>query len=111
MTSHYHVTSSTVCHWWCVFQQACGYEFTNKLHRMFTDMSISSDLNAKFHESLKQIDPDINLGVNFSMLVLQVRDPLHWNEVDIGCQFTSLKSIKHLIMVDGAWPIMVIIPI
>ncbi|GBP05177.1 Cullin-2 [Eumeta japonica] len=27
---------------------ACGYEFTNKLHRMFTDVALSADLNAKF---------------------------------------------------------------
>lgn len=35
------------------FQQACGYEFTNKLHRMFTDISVSTDLNNKFNNYLK----------------------------------------------------------
>ncbi|XP_023933316.1 cullin-2 [Lingula anatina] len=50
-------------------KQACGYEFTNKLHRMFTDMSISSDLNAKFNDFVKQ--DKSSLGVNFSILVLQ----------------------------------------
>lgn len=49
--------------------QACGYEFTSKLHRMFTDMSVSSDLNAKFQTHLKQ--EDVDLGVNFSVYVLQ----------------------------------------
>lgn len=29
-------------------KEACGYEYTNKLQRMFTDMSISKDLNAGF---------------------------------------------------------------
>jgi len=53
-----------------VLQQACGYEFTNKLHRMFTDMTISTDLNSKFDDFLKK--EDIGLGVNFSILVLQV---------------------------------------
>lgn len=33
-------------------KQACGYEFTNKLHRMFTDISVSTDLNAKFSKYL-----------------------------------------------------------
>ncbi|KAK2174734.1 hypothetical protein NP493_780g00005 [Ridgeia piscesae] len=51
-------------------KQACGYEFTNKLHRMFTDMTISTDLNSKFDDFLKK--EDIGLGVNFSILVLQV---------------------------------------
>lgn len=35
-------------------KQACGYEFTSKLHRMFTDMSVSADLNLKFSAFLKQ---------------------------------------------------------
>ncbi|XP_067649383.1 cullin-2-like [Haliotis asinina] len=51
-------------------KQACGYEFTNKLHRMFTDMSISSDLNNKFSDFTKE-DSSRDLGVNFSILVLQ----------------------------------------
>lgn len=52
------------------FQQACGYEFTNKLHRMFTDISLSTDLNVKFNAHLKA--DSIDLGINFSIYVLQV---------------------------------------
>jgi len=52
-------------------QLACGYEYTNKLHRMFTDMTISTDLNVKFSNSLKT--SNISVGINFSLLVLQVR--------------------------------------
>ncbi|XP_066921529.1 cullin-2-like [Clytia hemisphaerica] len=48
---------------------ACGYEYTNKLHRMFTDMTISTDLNQKFTNFVN--DKSINLGINFSLLVLQ----------------------------------------
>lgn len=36
---------------------------------MFTDMSVSSDLNAKFQTHLKQ--EDVDLGVNFSVYILQ----------------------------------------
>lgn len=43
-----------------ILQQACGYEFTNKLHRMFTDISVSTDLNNKFNAHLK--DKDVELG-------------------------------------------------
>jgi len=51
-------------------KQACGYEFTNKLHRMFTDMSVSSDLNNKFSYYLQNKDK-VELGLNFSIYVLQ----------------------------------------
>ena len=34
-------------------KQACGYEFTNKFHRMFTDISLAEDLNTKFSDYLK----------------------------------------------------------
>lgn len=40
-------------------KQACGYEFTNKFHRMFTDISLAEDLNMKFTNFLK----DSNLEV------------------------------------------------
>lgn len=48
---------------------ACGYEYTNKLHRMFTDMTLSSDLNKKFSTFLD--GSATKLGINFSLLVLQ----------------------------------------
>lgn len=50
-------------------KQACGYEFTNKLHRMFTDISVSSDLNQKFNHFLKQQNKEI--GINVSIKILQ----------------------------------------
>ncbi|XP_076327537.1 cullin-2-like isoform X2 [Tachypleus tridentatus] len=50
-------------------KQACGYEFTSKLHRMFTDMSVSGDLNNKFTSYLRT--ENIDLGINFSIYVLQ----------------------------------------
>nr|CAH7735008.1 unnamed protein product [Callosobruchus chinensis] len=50
-------------------KQACGYEFTSKLHRMFTDMTVSTDLNIKFNAWLKE--DNVDLGINFSIYVLQ----------------------------------------
>lgn len=50
-------------------KQACGYEFTNKLHRMFTDISVSIDLNNKFNNHLK--DNEIEIGINLSIKILQ----------------------------------------
>lgn len=51
------------------FKQACGYEFTNKLHRMYVDMSVSADLNNKFNEYLR--NEKIELAVSFSSHILQ----------------------------------------
>ncbi|CAG9576899.1 unnamed protein product [Danaus chrysippus] len=48
---------------------ACGYEFTNKLHRMFTDVAVSADLNAKFQQHLR--DNDLSPGTGFFIQVLQ----------------------------------------
>jgi len=31
-------------------KEACGYEFTSKLSRMFTDIKVSADLTKEFHE-------------------------------------------------------------
>jgi cullin 1 len=35
-------------------KEACGFEYTNKLSRMFTDMGLSKDLNDSFREMIKQ---------------------------------------------------------
>ena len=50
-----------------------GHVFTNKLHRMYTDMKISHDLREKFSEFVdKQVsDGEPGLGINFNILVLQ----------------------------------------
>ena len=34
----------------CILQQACGFEYTSKLQRMFQDMSLSKDLNDRFKQ-------------------------------------------------------------
>lgn len=49
-------------------KQACGYEFTSKLHRMFTDISVSDDLKTKFTDYLKQQN-NTQLGINLSIKV------------------------------------------
>ncbi|XP_050536894.1 cullin-2 [Daktulosphaira vitifoliae] len=51
-------------------KQACGYEFTNKLHRMFTDIRVSEGLNTKFHNEFLPTSGG-ELNVTFSMYVLQ----------------------------------------
>ncbi|KAI1288072.1 Cullin-2 [Halotydeus destructor] len=50
-------------------KQACGYEFTSKLHRMFTDIKLSDDLNHQFSSWCKENHHE--LGIHFSIFVLQ----------------------------------------
>ncbi|KAH8172823.1 cullin family protein [Sarocladium implicatum] len=47
-------------------KEACGFEYTNKLQRMFTDMQISKDLNRDFKEHLQ--DRDKSVDSTFSIL-------------------------------------------
>lgn len=39
-------------------KEACGFEYTNKLQRMFQDMQISKDLNAGFKEHVASLNED-----------------------------------------------------
>ena len=34
-------------------KQACGFEYTSKLQRMFQDMSLSKDLNERFKQHIQ----------------------------------------------------------
>ncbi|KAI0081580.1 Cullin-domain-containing protein [Panus rudis PR-1116 ss-1] len=49
-------------------KEACGFEYTNKLQRMFTDMSLSKDLTEQFKERLAQNNEESD--INFSIMVL-----------------------------------------
>ncbi|VDB91866.1 unnamed protein product [Peniophora sp. CBMAI 1063] len=49
-------------------KEACGFEYTNKLQRMFTDMSLSKDLTDSFKERMQQNHDDVDLS--FSIMVL-----------------------------------------
>ncbi|KAF8076837.1 Cullin [Lyophyllum atratum] len=49
-------------------KEACGFEYTNKLQRMFTDMSLSKDLTDSFKERMAQNHDDMD--INFSIMVL-----------------------------------------
>lgn len=48
--------------------QACGYEYTSKLQRMFNDMSLSNDINERFKEYLET--KSLSNGVDFNILIL-----------------------------------------
>lgn len=41
---------------------------------MYTDMSVSADLNNKFNNFIKTQDTVVDLGISFQIYVLQVSD-------------------------------------
>ncbi|KAF5338983.1 hypothetical protein D9611_008772 [Ephemerocybe angulata] len=49
-------------------KEACGFEYTNKLQRMFTDMSLSKDLTDNFKSRMEQNHDDMD--ISFSIMVL-----------------------------------------
>nr|XP_023026663.1 cullin-1 isoform X1 [Leptinotarsa decemlineata]XP_023026664.1 cullin-1 isoform X1 [Leptinotarsa decemlineata] len=49
-------------------KQACGFEYTSKLQRMFQDIGVSKDLNEQFRNHLVRINE--SLGIDFSIQVL-----------------------------------------
>ncbi|XP_058232650.1 cullin-1b isoform X1 [Hemibagrus wyckioides] len=48
-------------------KQACGFEYTSKLQRMFQDIGVSKDLNEQFKQHLSNSEP---LDLDFSIQVL-----------------------------------------
>lgn len=53
-------------------KQACGHEFTSKLHRMFTDIRVSGDLIKQFNSWCNLIAPnEPQLSIGFNIFVLQ----------------------------------------
>ncbi|KAG8788187.1 hypothetical protein FRC15_005626 [Serendipita sp. 397] len=51
-------------------KDACGFEYTNKLQRMFTDMSLSKDLTDQFKERIEQSGDATGADISLSILVL-----------------------------------------
>ncbi|KAJ9154815.1 Cullin-domain-containing protein [Pleurostoma richardsiae] len=49
-------------------KEACGFEYTNKLQRMFQDMQISKDLNQGFKEHSQSLENNITLDSQYSIL-------------------------------------------
>jgi len=50
-------------------KEACGYEYTSKLQRMFTDMGVSKDLNDQFRNQ-QETNHDSSDLIDFNIMVL-----------------------------------------
>lgn len=88
-----------------VLQQACGYEFTSKLHRMYTDMSVSADLNNKFNNFIKTQDTVVDLGISFQIYVLQVMRTHCHLQMCSGVFSTLCHMLCVVWLQAGAWPL------
>lgn len=56
-------------------QQACGFEYTSKLQRMFQDIGVSKDLNDKFKSHLTNtgaLDCELSLFLSLCLLLLSL---------------------------------------
>ncbi|KAI7849620.1 Cullin [Circinella umbellata] len=51
-------------------KEACGFEYTSKLQRMLTDMSLSKELNDSFKDRMQQSYDNSGTNVDFNILVL-----------------------------------------
>lgn len=51
-------------------KETCGFDYTNKLQRMFTDMGLSKELNDSFKEQMAKQHEKADLNVDFYALVL-----------------------------------------
>jgi len=72
------VSDDSESHMIANLRQACGYEYTSKLQRMFHDMSVSSDLNQNFKKEIDNLKAANTPIVDFSVLVLTTGSwPLH----------------------------------
>uniref|UniRef100_A0A915EB78 Cullin-5 n=1 Tax=Ditylenchus dipsaci TaxID=166011 RepID=A0A915EB78_9BILA len=72
-------------------KEACGYEFTNKLSRMFTDIGLSRQLSDRFNEDLHK--RSVKLETPISVMVLQAGAwPLTANPS--GTEFSTSSSNK-----------------
>jgi len=67
-------------------KEACGFEYTNKLSRMFQDMGVSKDLEKAFLDSLTERD---SLGRNFSAQL----------------QSDSVVDFSILVLSTASWPL------
>ena len=51
-------------------KEACGFEYTTKLQRMFTDIAVSKDLNKSFKEQMEISHGKADDSYDFNILVL-----------------------------------------
>ncbi|XP_052715029.1 cullin-1-like [Crassostrea angulata] len=72
-------------------KQACGFEYTSKLQRMFQDVSVSKELNDQFRDHLKKTSEE-PLDIDFSIQVLSSGSWPFQQSAD--CTFTLPQELE-----------------
>ncbi|KAJ7258011.1 Cullin family-domain-containing protein [Mycena rebaudengoi] len=84
-------------------KEACGFEYTNKLQRMFTDMSLSKDLSDSFKQRMSQMHDDagditfsiMGLSTNFWPLTPPTHDFLVPRELLVTYALLPREALRH----------------
>ena len=81
-------------------KQACGFEYTSKLQRMFQDIGVSKDLNENFKRHLTNSGEPLDIDFSIQVLLLKSAE----QDLTCWCQnlSTNLCSIK--VLSSGSWP-------
>jgi hypothetical protein len=74
-------------------KEICGVEYTSKLNKMFTDMSLSSDLNTKFKSYVKE-----------KSLTGQGKQTECFENA-LSITFVLVVNMDILVLTAGAWPL------
>lgn len=84
-------------------QQACGFEYTSKLQRMFQDIGVSKDLNEQFKKHLSNSEPlDCKCSVLwFCIYNITCTQSLRWIKSGSICLAVDF-SIQ--VLSSGSWP-------
>lgn len=76
-------------------KDACGFEYTSKLQRMFQDMALCKDLNDQFKEKMSGAYDSKELSVDFHVLVLGTAAwPLQGPASDLKMPVELLKTYE-----------------
>lgn len=76
-------------------KQACGFEYTNKLQRMFQDVGVSKDLNEQFRNHLQKSNEPLDIDFQIQVLFISFKtfSPL-----------ISFNKIELQVLSSGSWP-------
>ena len=65
----------------CLLTQACGYEYTSKLQKMFQDIGVSKDLNENFKRHLTNSGEPLDIDFSIQVLLKSAEQDLTWFKI------------------------------
>ncbi|EEC16751.1 cullin, putative [Ixodes scapularis] len=89
-------TELTGCAAVAFYHQACGFEYTSKLQRMFQDIGVSKDLNERFRKHMANSEEA--LGLDFSIQVLSSGSWPFQQSLAFALPQALERSVQHFTM-------------